>query len=153
MNPSPRILVVEDDVDIRALNAQVLLGSGYRVETAADGIAGWEALHGNRFDLVVTDHDMPRLSGLELVKQVRAARMTLPVILASATPHSEELLRQPWLQVAVQLLKPFSPCQLLAAVEDVLRAPDPCARAGSETGFPMYTWNPDRRPDKSHALR
>jgi DNA-binding response OmpR family regulator len=123
-NPTQRILVVEDDVAIRRLNAQVLVGSGYEVAAAEDGAAGWEALHANNFDLLITDHDMPRLSGLELVKKVRSARMTLPVILASGSLHTEELARHPWLQLAATLLKPFSPRQLLETVKTVLSAAD-----------------------------
>ena len=57
-NPSPRILVVEDDVVIRQLNAKVLVGSGYQVAAAEDGAAGWDALHANDFDLLITDHAM-----------------------------------------------------------------------------------------------
>ena len=75
-----RILLVEDDGAIRRINAQVLVRSGYQVAAAQDGAAGWEALHANDFDLLITDHSMPGLSGLELVKKVRRARMTLPVI-------------------------------------------------------------------------
>ncbi|MBI5386943.1 MAG: response regulator [Verrucomicrobia bacterium] len=123
-NPSQRILVVEDDLAVRQLNAQVLLRSGYEVDAAEDGAAGWEALHANHFDLLITDHDMPRLSGLELVKKVRCARMTLPVILASGSLHTEELERHPWLQLAATLLKPFAPHQLLETVKEVLRAAD-----------------------------
>ena len=120
-NPSHRILVVEDDVAIRQLNANVLACSGYQVAAAEDGAAGWEALHANDFDLLITDHAMPRLTGLELVKKVRFARMTLPVILATGTLPEEELERHPWLQLAATLLKPFSPHQLLETVQAVLR--------------------------------
>ena len=73
-NPSQRILLVEDDAAICQLNAQVLARSGYRVDAAADGSAGWDALHANNFDLLITDHDMPVLSGLDLVRKVRSAR-------------------------------------------------------------------------------
>jgi DNA-binding response OmpR family regulator len=62
------------------------------------------------------------LSGLELVKKMRCARMTLPVILASGSLHTEELERQPWLQLAATLHKPFSPHQLLDTVKEVLGA-------------------------------
>jgi two-component system, chemotaxis family, sensor histidine kinase and response regulator WspE len=67
-NLSPRILVVDDDISIRELSAAVLMPSGYQVDTAEDGAAGWEALHGNNYDLLITDHNMPRVSGVELVK-------------------------------------------------------------------------------------
>ena len=137
-NPPRRILVVEDDGAIGQSNAQALVRSGYQVDAAADGAAGWAALHANDFDLLITDHDMPRLTGLELVKKVRCARMTLPVILASGSLHTEELERHPWLQFAATLLKPFSPHQLLETVKEVLRATDR-ASFGSETCFRAFT--------------
>ena len=134
---SQRILVVEDDVAIRLLNARVLVRSGYQVDAAEDGAAGWEALHAKNFNLLITDHNMPRLSGLELVKKVRSARMTLPVILATGALPEEELERHPWLQLAATLLKPFSPHQLLEMVQEVLRAAGRCASFSPEACFPV----------------
>jgi DNA-binding response OmpR family regulator len=129
-NPPRRILVVEDEPDIRRLNAEVLKNSGYHVDTAEDGKAGWEALHATRhapesYSLLITDHDMPGLSGLALVKKVRAARMALPVIMATGTLPTEDLMdRYPWLQPVATLVKPYSVEQLLGTVEAVLRTAD-----------------------------
>ena len=125
--PPRRILVVEDEPDLRRLNAEVLQNSGYEVETAEDGKAGWEALHATRhspesYALLITDHDMPGLSGLALVKKVRAARMALPVIMATGRlPAGDILNRYPWLPPAVTLPKPYSIGQLLRMVQAVLR--------------------------------
>src|SRR6185436_5976774 len=77
-----RILVVDDDVGLRQLGTEVLIRHGYQVDAAADHTAGWKALQARAYDLLITDRDMPRLSGLQLVKKLRAARMALPVILA-----------------------------------------------------------------------
>jgi DNA-binding response OmpR family regulator len=120
-NPSRRILVVDDDAKICQLNAEVLSRSGYQTETAEDGAAAWEALQANGYDLLITDHDMPKVSGVELVKKVRSAQMTLPVILATGSMPEEELNRHPWLQLAATLLKPFTGDELLGAVKKVLR--------------------------------
>jgi len=127
-SPPRRILVVDDEPDIRRLNAEVLESSGYHVDTAEDGKAGWDALHATRhapesYALLITDHDMPGLSGLALVKKLRAARMALPVIMATGTLPTEDLFtRYPWLQPAATLVKPYSIEQLLGAVEKVLLA-------------------------------
>jgi DNA-binding response OmpR family regulator len=134
--PSQRILVVEDNVAIRELNAQVLAGSGYQVDGAEDGAAGWEVLQANHFDLLITDHDMPRMSGVELVKRARSARMTLPIILATGILPEEELERHPWLQLAATLLRPFSSGQLLDTVKRVLRAAER-ASFGGHSYFPL----------------
>jgi DNA-binding response OmpR family regulator len=117
----PRILVVEDDLAIRQLSAEALTSSGYQVETAEDGAAGWEALEGSNYDLLITDNTMPRMSGVELVKMLRSARMTLPVVMASGTPPAEALHGDSSLQLAATLLKPFTMDELLATVEKVLR--------------------------------
>jgi two-component system chemotaxis response regulator CheY len=122
-----RILVVGDDPDIRCLNAEVLKNSGYEVDTVEDGKAGWEALHATRhapesYALLITDHDMPGLSGLALVKKLRAARMALPVIMATGTLPTEDIFaRYPWLPPAATLVKPYSIEQLLGTVKAVLR--------------------------------
>ena len=118
--PAHRILVVEDNALIRELNVRVLALFGYHVEGAEDGAAGWELLNARTVDLLITDNEMPRLSGLELVKQVRSAGMTLPIIMATGTLPEKELERLPWLHLDATLLKPFSPDQLRQTVERVL---------------------------------
>jgi len=122
MGTTGRILLVDDDRAIRVMSGKVLLRSGYQVDTAEDGQAGWEALQANSYDLLITDNNMQRLSGVELVKKLRSAQMTLPVVLASGTLDTEELNRSPWLQVAASLLKPFTTDQLLEVVKEVLCA-------------------------------
>jgi DNA-binding response OmpR family regulator len=126
--PPRRILVVEDEPDLRRLNVEVLESSGYVVDTAANGLAGWKTLHATRhspesYALLITDHDMPGLSGLALVKKLRAARVALPVIMATGILPTEDLfIRYPWLQPAAALVKPYSIEQLLGTVELVLHA-------------------------------
>jgi len=126
-SPSCRVLVVNDEPDLRRLNVEVLENSGFKVDTAEDGMAGWEALHATRhapesYALLITDHDMPGLSGLALVKKVRAARLALPVIIATGTLPAEELItRYPWLEPVATLAKPYSIGQLLRTVEATLR--------------------------------
>ena len=119
-DPSRRILVVDDDVAIRQLSTELLIHFGYQVDAAEDGATGWEALHAKQYDLLITDNNMPNVSGIELVKKVRSAHMTLPVIMVSGT-IPEELNRNPSLLDAA-LLKPFTPHELLETVNDVLRA-------------------------------
>jgi CheY-like chemotaxis protein len=77
------ILIVEDEAAIREIYFQALSLSGYRVQTAEDGVAAWELLRTRAFDLIITDNNMPRLTGLQLIDRVRTAGLTLPVIMAS----------------------------------------------------------------------
>jgi DNA-binding response OmpR family regulator len=118
----PRILLVDDDVYILELNTGVLIRSGYDVDTAADGADAWKALHEIHYDLLISDHKMPRVTGLELIKKLRSEEMTLPVILMSGTMPTEELKRQPWLQINATLRKPFTVAELLNAVNNILGA-------------------------------
>lgn len=113
-----RILVVDDDSDIRQLSTEALAGSGYHVDAAEDGAAGWEALKANSYDLVITDHNMPKLTGIDLIKKLHSARMSVPVILSSGVISGEALE----LQLAATLPKPFTLDQLLGTVRQVLRA-------------------------------
>ncbi|MEP6467683.1 MAG: response regulator [Parafilimonas sp.] len=118
--PRRRILVVEDDENIRRFNAEALTGYGYHVEIAVDGAEGWTALNANRFDLLITDNNMPNLSGLELIKKLNDARMPVRVILASGTSLAEESD----LRLAATLPKPFSRRELLGTVKKVLGETD-----------------------------
>ena len=117
-----RILVVEDDRDIRQVNAMVLMHSGYAVDMAEDGAAAWEALQANRYDLLVTDNNMPRLTGMDLLKEVRSAGMKLPVIMATGTVPTQELAQNPWLEPVAPLEKPYAADLLLETVKNVLHA-------------------------------
>ena len=118
-----RILIVEDETDIRRIYSELLTRFGYEVDTAEDGEAGWQVLHAARcafdsHDLLITDNNMPKLSGLELIRKVRSAHLSLPVILASGTePTNIEAL-----QLAAVLPKPFSLVQLAQTVKDVLHS-------------------------------
>ena len=120
--PGYRILLVEDHDDIRLLSAKALARAGYEVDTAGDGLSGWEALQTHPYDLLITDNQMPVMSGFDLVQNLRSARMTLPVILASGGLGAQELNQNPWMQPAVTLPKPFTTDQMLKSVAETLPA-------------------------------
>ena len=66
------MLVVDDSVTVREVERQTLESHGYVVEVAVDGMDGWNAVRTGQYDLVVTDVDMPRMDGIELVRRLRA---------------------------------------------------------------------------------
>ena len=119
---SRRILVADDDEDIRYLLSTVLAGAGYDVNAVSDGQQAWEALLHGHYDLLVTDNDMPRLTGIELIGRIRKAGMSLPVIIASGSFPMESVRDYPEIQMAAVLPKPFAAFQLLNAVRHVLQA-------------------------------
>ncbi len=115
-----RILVVDDEADIRRLNAEVLSDSGYQVDTAKDGAAAWDALQIKSYHLLITDNSMPKISGVELLRKLHQARIAMPVIMISGTLPLEELKREPWLQIHAMLRKPYTLAELLKKVNDIL---------------------------------
>jgi two-component system, OmpR family, response regulator len=136
------LLVVDDDPDIRQLTAEALSSVGHQVDTAEDGAAGWAALQTNSYDLLITDHNMPKVSGVELLKKLRAAHMALPAILISGALPTEELNRHPRLQIEATLLKPYTVEKLLGTVAEVLRATNEPDRstAGVQSQPPADGW-------------
>jgi len=115
-----RILVVDDDNDVRQHRVKFLIDSGYDVEDATDGADGWEALQDGHFDLVITDNSMPKMTGVEMIEKLRSSRMTVPVLMATGTLPAFEFARRPWLTPDVALVIPFSDDDLLAAVRYIL---------------------------------
>jgi CheY-like chemotaxis protein len=93
-----RILVVDDSNSVRQLKVDLLVDSGYDVEEARDGADGWEALQTGHYDLVVTDNTMPRMTGVEMIEKLRAAHMTVPVIMATGFLPLFLFARKPWLK-------------------------------------------------------
>jgi DNA-binding response OmpR family regulator len=119
-SPPHRILVVDDEPLVRNLNTRMLIDSGYHVDAVEDGAVAWDALQVNRYDLLVTDNNMPKMSGVELITKLHAARIVLPVIMATGGSPHQEFIRQPWLQPAATLLKPYTVAEFLGTVRSVL---------------------------------
>jgi two-component system sensor histidine kinase and response regulator WspE len=90
-----RILVVDDSVTVREVERNALESHGYLVDVAVDGMDGWNAVRMGQYDLLVTDVDMPRLDGLELVRRVRAdpRYRALPIVILSYKDREEDRLR------------------------------------------------------------
>ena len=115
-----RILIVDDDELLRLLNAEVLEAAGFQVDTAEDGEAGWDALQLRDYDLLITDNNMPKISGVELLEKIRSVDLDLPVIMVSGAMPVEQLNCQPRLCLSASLLKPFTSVKLLGTVNQVL---------------------------------
>jgi CheY-like chemotaxis protein len=116
-----RILVVDDNNSLRRLCVDVLVTAGYEVTAAVDGAAGWAELQFNQYDLIITDNQMPKMTGLQMMEKMRSARMTLPVIMATGCLPTLMFTRQPWLQPDATLERPFSNEDLLETVTRVLK--------------------------------
>jgi two-component system chemotaxis response regulator CheY len=138
-NSSCRILVVDDDHDLRQISVDVLTSSGYCVEGVTDGAAGWEALQTCEYDLVITDNHMPKMTGLEMIEKLHSARIRIPVIMATGILPLDEFARKPWLKPEATLERPFTSDHLLATVGKILGTADDDEDEGQpETLLPKY---------------
>lgn len=90
-----RVLVVDDSITVREVERQILRNQGFDVSVAVDGKEGWNMVRNAAYDLVITDVDMPRMNGLELVQAIRGEPelKTLPVIIISYKEREEDRLR------------------------------------------------------------
>jgi two-component system sensor histidine kinase and response regulator WspE len=90
-----RVLVVDDSITVREVERKLLENQGYEVEIAVNGMDGWNALRTGQFDLVISDVDMPRMTGIELVSQIKnhSALKSIPVIIVSYKDREEDRIR------------------------------------------------------------
>ena len=90
-----QVLVVDDSLTVRELERKLLDSRGYAVDVAVDGMDGWNALRTGHYDLVLTDVDMPRLDGFELIKLIRKDHRlkSLPVMIISYKDRPEDRSR------------------------------------------------------------
>jgi len=117
-----KILVVDDEIHIIHVVAIKLRNNDYEVVTAENGLEGYETACREKPDLVVTDYQMPMMSGIEMVEKLRANKDTaeIPVIMLTARSFAIENEQRQQLQIAEFLSKPFSPKELLMSIEDIL---------------------------------
>jgi two-component system sensor histidine kinase and response regulator WspE len=90
-----RVLVVDDSLTVRELERKLLDSHGYEIEVAVNGMEGWNAVRTGNFDLVITDIDMPRMDGIELVSLIRKdpSLKSLPVMIVSYKDREEDRRR------------------------------------------------------------
>jgi DNA-binding NtrC family response regulator len=117
-----RILVADDELGVRRLFVYVLKKAGYDVDVVDDGQAAWEALAKKNYDLLVTDNNMPRLSGLDLIKKLRTSHVAIPVIMASGTFYTEAIEANESVSFVTLLSKPVSISTLLSHVSRLLNS-------------------------------
>lgn len=118
-----RVLVVDDSLTVRELERKLLASGGYEVDVAVDGMDGWNAIRTGHYDLIVSDVDMPRLDGIELVTLIKKDPhlRSLPVMIVSYKDREED--RQRGLEVGADyyLTKgSFHDETLLQAVADLI---------------------------------
>ncbi|MBW4592953.1 MAG: hybrid sensor histidine kinase/response regulator [Brasilonema angustatum HA4187-MV1] len=121
-----RILVVDDSITVREMERQLLENNGYEVEVSMDGMDGWNAVRTGVYDLVISDIDMPRMNGIELVGNIKnhPNLNSLPVIIVSYKDSQEDRIRGLEVGANYYLTKSsFHDNSLLNAVLDLIGDP------------------------------
>jgi len=117
-----KVLVVDDEIHIVHVVAIKLRNNSYEVITASNGAEAFELACSEKPDIIVTDFQMPVMTGLELLEKIRQNEATkdIPAILLTARSFAIEDEQKQYLQISECLSKPFSPKELLRSIEDVL---------------------------------
>ena len=118
-----KILIVDDDIELRELIGFVLQQAGYLVVRAADGVEALHVFTQEQPDLVLLDVTMPRMNGLDVCQRIRAEAST-PIMLLTVRSSEEDMIQGLDLGADDYLTKPFSPRTLLARVRALLRRAD-----------------------------
>jgi DNA-binding response OmpR family regulator len=116
----PRILVVDDQPDVRAMIAMVLRINHFEVVEAASAAAGLKAFEEATFDLAIVDIFLSGSNGYELIVAMRDRAPSLPVVAISGMTALEFVAENPELGTVVGLQKPFRPNELMAAIQKAL---------------------------------
>jgi len=122
MMAEKKVLVVDDEIHIVHVVAIKLRNNGYEVITAANGDEAFELVCEEKPDIIVTDFQMPVMTGLELVEKLRRSEATkdIPVIMLTARDFAIEDEQKQDLQISEFVSKPFSPKDLLRSIQDIL---------------------------------
>jgi DNA-binding NtrC family response regulator len=116
MGPTKKVLVVDDEKGIRFLLSEVLLNQGFDVSLARDGQESLDKLEKDRFDLVVTDINMPRLDGFAMLKSMKKNGRSEKIIIMTGDPSDQRLSDTEIPNVVTRLLKPFGIENFLSVV-------------------------------------
>jgi DNA-binding response OmpR family regulator len=114
------ILIVDDDSACRGIVAELIKRQGFTSDTARDGEEGWSALCRRKYDLVITDYDMPHLDGIGMIKRLRAVSSTPPCIMITGTLPCPERMLIDILYPGSVIQKPFSHIALIEEVYGLL---------------------------------
>ena len=121
---SRKVLVVDDEIHIVTVVAIKLRNNGYEVITADNGKDAFDVACQEQPDIIVTDFQMPTMTGIEMVRKLRQNEGTkdIPVIMLTARGFAIEEIQREELRISELLSKPFSPKELLRSIEDTLYA-------------------------------
>jgi DNA-binding response OmpR family regulator len=142
------ILVVDDEPSVVEVVSLYLRREGYNVRSASDGMAALEAITDETPSLIVLDLMLPKIDGMEILRQVRQRSADVPVIMLTARGQETDRIYGLELGADDYVVKPFSPAELVARVKAVLRrtqAASSVSDAGSLITFDQLEIDPPKR--------
>ena len=114
------VLVVDDMLSMRTVITSLLMSSGYKTMEAGSGNLGFQLMQSNSFDLIISDWNMPGLTGAQFVSSIRTKDAVIPVVMVTAEAGRERILEMRKIGVNGYILKPFKPQALLDVVDRIL---------------------------------
>lgn len=129
----PHVLVVDDEDGVRRVFSRVLLRAGFRVTEAADGVAALSLLSTNHYDVLLSDINMPTLSGVALLAAVRKRSLTTQVVLATGNPTIETAMGAVELGAVRYLAKPVDHRVLVEVIREAARRQKELERVGDNS--------------------
>ena len=119
----PVILTVDDSPSMRKMVSFTLIGAGYKVIEAVDGVDALEKAQVQPIDLVLTDQNMPRMDGLSLMRKLREHPHFKTVPILMLTTESSDLMKQAGRAAGATgwLVKPFDPIRLIEVIKKVIK--------------------------------
>ena len=133
----PRILVVEDDPDIRQLLQDCLLAKGYRVQTAVDGIRALDAVHAETFEGMILDIGISAMDGMDVLQKIRRWDQQIPIVIVTALGSKELAVRAISMGAQAYMLKPFDLDELQRIADYWFRPSDrPSSESFGESNKP-----------------
>jgi two-component system chemotaxis response regulator CheY len=112
LNPNMRILVVDDFSTMRRIIKNILRQIGFtNIVEADDGTTAWETLNKDKIEFIISDWNMPQMTGIELLRKVRASEEfgDLPFLMVTAEAQQENILEAVQAKVSNYIVKPFTP--------------------------------------------
>lgn len=133
-----RILIVEDEAELRSTLSLRLATAGYVVDTASDGVEGFDKATAQPFDLIILDLMLPSRSGLDVCRDIRQAGLAIPILMLTALHQTSDKIVGLKLGADDYVTKPFKAVELLARVEVLLR------RVPVRSGAGVFQFGPMR---------
>jgi two-component system chemotaxis response regulator CheY len=120
MNTKKKILVVDDSEMVRNFHSYILKMFGYQVETAENGAIALEKLLIGDYQLVVTDINMPKMDGHELIRNIKEQEIHIPIIIVSTEEEYKAGLHKSELGAEIHMIKPTDPEKLVTTIKRLL---------------------------------